>query len=188
MLEHTPHFVGEALKGVRPGVEKTLSHHDGIESAPVILSVRLEGLDDGAPMDVRHTQDGEGRSPVLRWSGSPDSAVATVIVVEDADSPTPVPLVHLLAWREAGDGTAPEGAWGPSSGDDRMGHNSFRKIGWLPPDPPPGHGPHRYVFQVFAVDAWPDFTGKTVEKSDVLRALEGHVLARGSAIATYERA
>ena len=26
---------------------------------------------------------------------------------------------------------------------------------YLPPDPPPGHGPHRYAFQVFALDTVP---------------------------------
>lgn len=187
MLENIPAPIGAALKAVRPGVEKTVSHTATFAESPSTLKVESSAFADGAELDARFTADGEGRSPALSWFGSPAGAVATVIVVEDADSPTPAPLVHLLAWREGGDGVAPEGAWGPASADDRMGHNSFHKIGWLPPDPPPGHGQHRYVFQVFAVDAWPDFTEHSVGKADVVKALDGHVLAMGSTIGAYAR-
>lgn len=187
MLEHVPHVVGEALKGVRPGIGKTLLHDPAFSACPTTLEVSSTAFEAGAPLDVRFTADGEGLSPALAWSGSPAGTAATVIVAEDADSPTPAPLVHLIAWLEGGDGAVAEGVWGPAAADDRIGHNSFQKLGWLPPDPPPGHGAHRYVFQVLAVDAWPAFTDRAVGKHDVLEALDGHVLAAGSIVGTYAR-
>ena len=188
MLEHLPHPLGEALAGVRAGDRKTILHQPPFADCSSTIAVSSPDFEEGGTLDTRFTADGEGRSPGLRWTGSPASAVATVIVVEDADSPTPIPLLHLLAWAEGGDGAIPEGAWGPHCSDDRTGHNSFHKRGWLPPDPPPGHGPHRYLFQVYAVDALPDFTEHVVHKGDIVSALKGHVLAMGSMTGTYERA
>ena len=54
------------------------------------------------------------------------------------------------------------------------------------PSPPPGHGPHRYAFQVFALDGQPQFR-VTPGRGALMRALAGHVLAFGQVIGTYER-
>ncbi len=73
------------------------------------------------------------------------------------NSPTPAPLVHLIVYALAGnDGELTEGAASSERPAVPLGHNSFGKNAWLPCDPPPGHGDHRYVFQVFALDAVPD--------------------------------
>jgi hypothetical protein len=113
-----------------------------------------------------------------------------VLIVEDADSPTPIPLLHLIAWGlPAGPAAIPEGAL-PSKGRpgrvETVGKNSFGKREYLPPDPPPGHGHHRYVFQVFAVDRRLDLRHDT-DKHAILRALHGHVLARGRLVGLYGR-
>jgi phosphatidylethanolamine-binding protein (PEBP) family uncharacterized protein len=66
------------------------------------------------------------------------------------------------------------------------GRNSYLSHAWLPPDPPPGHGVHRYVFQVFALQgpALSDAPGR----QEVVRAIEAHGIAAGYVIGTYERA
>ena len=68
-----------------------------------------------------------------------------------------------------------------------MGKNSFFGAEYLPPDPPPGHGPHRYVVQVFACAHACGFD-KTPGKHDVVEALKRGVLAKGRLVGTYERA
>src|ERR1700730_4194334 len=45
-------------------------------------------------MPARYTADGEGLSPPLEWSGIPNDAAATAILIEDPDAPSPRPLVH----------------------------------------------------------------------------------------------
>ena len=85
-------------------------------------------------------------------------------MVEDADAPTPHPLVHaIVVGLEPGDGALAEGALDSADHDGsglQAGRNSYLQARWLPPDPPPGHGVHRYAFQLFALGAGaPAFSG-----------------------------
>ena len=68
----------------------------------------------------------------------------------------------------------------------KTGRNSYLQAGWLPPDPPPGHGVHRYAFQLFALEAGPAFEG-TPGRDAVVEALKERALASGLLIGTYER-
>jgi len=88
-----------------------------------------------------------------------------------------------------GDGKLREGALDSPEheGEDvQEGRNSFLRAGWLPPDPPPGHGQHRYVFQLFALGPGKAFTGKP-GRDDVLEAIQQRAIASGMMIGTYER-
>ena len=68
----------------------------------------------------------------------------------------------------------------------RVGKNSFRNSEWLLPDPPTGHGPHDYVFQLFALDTGvPLMPG--AGRSELIEAMKGHVVAAAVITATYER-
>ncbi len=188
MLENLPHAIGHLLKGVRPGLEKTAYHDPRLAAVQPSIRVASPTFADGAALPVRFTEDGEGVSPPLAWTGVPLGASAVAIVVEDADSPTPAPLVHLIVYPLPGDdGRLPEGAVSTIPAAVPLGPNSFMKNAWLPCDPPPGHGAHRYVFQVFALDAAPDI-GKHPGRGAVVDALARHAMAKGVLIGTYERA
>ena len=113
-----------------------------------------------------------------------------MLLVEDADSPTPSPLVHaIVVGLAAGDGALAEGAL-PSADHEgaglEVGRNSYLQAAWLPPDPPPGHGVHRYAFQLFALDALPSFSA-TPGRDEVIDALRAHAIASGLLIGTCER-
>ncbi|MEH3118022.1 MAG: YbhB/YbcL family Raf kinase inhibitor-like protein [Methylorubrum populi] len=190
MLEKLPHAVGEALSGVRAGTEKAASRTVAAQ-APATLFVTSEAFPDNGPIPARHTADGAGLSPPLAVSGVPTDAAALVLFVEDPDAPSPHPLVHLIAWNlPPQDRSFPEGDFAGPAGDGArhdLGRNSFLKEGWLPPDPPTGHGPHRYLFQAFALARPPDLPASP-GRSAVLDALQGNVIAKGVLIGTYERA
>jgi Raf kinase inhibitor-like YbhB/YbcL family protein len=188
MLEHLPQGVGRVLRGLRSGLDELVWNSPAADVAPETLIVTSPAFRDGAPMPVRFTQDGPLKlSPPLIWRGAPVEAAACVLIVEDADSPTPVPLVHALAWNLPVADEIGEGELNPEdSHPEHLGWNSFHKLGWLPPDPPPGHGPHRYMFQVFAVDRPLQFD-KTPGRREILAALKGRVCAKGRLVATYER-
>jgi Raf kinase inhibitor-like YbhB/YbcL family protein len=187
MLGKMPAAVGHALKNVWPGLEKLI--YAKIE-APETIRVESVAFEDNEPIPPLFTADGEKDSPPLRWRGLPDGAAAIVLVVEDADSPTPEPLVHALAlkWPARDDDLIPGALTAKNAAVEglQLGRNSFLKAEWLPPDPPPGHGRHRYVFQVFAIDQDPHING-TPGKSEITTALQGHVLAKGCLTGTYER-
>ena len=189
MLEHVPRWLGAALKGVRAGTDKLAIAQEGLGSF-VAIDLRSPAFANGARLPERFTQDGAGVSPPLFWTGVPAEAERLVLLVEDPDAPTPAPLVHAIVWdMPAEDGQLAEGAIvadgeGGEKGD--VGRNSYFREGWLPPDPPTGHGEHRYAFQLFALAPGAD-AGDTPSRSDIVKAMRGRVLAAGLLTGTYSR-
>lgn len=190
MLEKLPHAVGAALRGIGPGLEKTIYYGGDVATAAETIRVTSSAFDDGMPIPARYTEDGDKVSPPIAWTGVPSDALAIAILIEDADSPTPQPLVHLIAWDLAGrDGELPEAGLKSKGADGdahALGKNSFLSAEYLPPDPPTGHGPHRYVVQVYALDRALKLSG-TPGRGALLDAMRGHVVAKGVLTGTYER-
>ncbi|WP_294294703.1 YbhB/YbcL family Raf kinase inhibitor-like protein [uncultured Sphingomonas sp.] len=189
MLEHIPHWLGNALKGLRAGTDKLAIVQDGLGSFTAI-DLRSPAFANGGRIPERFTADGDGVSPPLFWTGVPEEATHLALLVEDADAPTPAPLVHAIVWDlPAEDGQLAEGAIvadgdGTASGD--VGRNSYLREGWLPPDPPTGHGEHRYAFQLFALKNAAN-PGATPSRGDIIDAMRGRVLAAGLLTGTYSR-
>ena len=98
---------------------------------------------------TRCTCDGENLSPELHWRDVPAGAVELAITCEDPDAPGGT-FVHWVAW-----GLDPaKGSVGLGEVSDpaHEGRNDFGDRGYGGPCPPPGHGSHRYIFTVYAVD------------------------------------
>jgi len=51
---------------------------------------------------------------------------------------------------------------------------------------PRGHGPHRYAFQIFALDNVPQFDWPP-GREHLLRAIRPHVIGRGILVGIYQR-
>jgi len=189
MLEKIPEGVGRALRGVRAGFEKVVSE-SAFATAPYAIILESPAFEDGGSIPTRYTEDGEKISPPLSWRGAPGAAQSMVLVVEDPDAPTPEPLIHLLAWDLPPDlERLDEGTFRSPKHeglDEVLGHNSFHKSAYLPPDPPTGHGPHLYVFQIFALDRKLSFD-RPPSRAAVVDAMKGHVLAKGLLTGSYER-
>jgi len=191
MLEQLPDAVGHALRNLRAGLDHTAFNQIDLRTGMGSIDVRSLAFIDHAPLPARYTADGEGLSPPLSWGGVPDNAGSLLLLVEDADAPTPHPLVHaIVVGLPPEDGALAEGAIA-SPGHEGVGlatgRNSFLGSAWLPPDPPPGHGPHRYVFQVFALSGVNEFSA-TPGREEVLKVLQASAIASGCLIGTCERA
>jgi Raf kinase inhibitor-like YbhB/YbcL family protein len=191
MLEKLPEAIGRALRGQRAGLERTAFHAVDLRAGMAAISVSSLAFADHAPIPERYTADGAGVSPPLQWRGVPKAAAALALIIEDADSPTPQPLVlGIVVDLPPGDGAMPEGGF-PNADEEvgacRPGLNSYLQAGWLPPDPPPGHGRHRYVFQVFALEAGATLV-ETPGRDALLETIGRHGLASGCLVGTYERA
>ena len=190
MLENLPDFVGHALRDQRAGLDQLAFNRLPLRGGQGAITVSSLAFVDHGPLPALYTADGEGVSPPLEWTGVPASATSVVLIVEDADSPTPHPLVHAIAvalpvdegaLRQGaldGDADAPEAA--------RLGRNSYLRHGWLPPDPPPGHGPHRYAFQVFALSGKATLP-ETPGRDALMEVLARDAIASGMIVGTYER-
>jgi len=191
VLEKLPDMLGHALRGQRAGLGKTAFHAVDLRGGVAAITVSSLAFADHAPIPARYTADGEGVSPPLQWTGVPEAAASVLLIVEDADAPTPQPLVHAIVVElpAAGDGTLADAAL-PSRDHDgaglKVGRNSYLQPSWLALDPPPGHGVHRYAFQVFALEAAARFDAEPGREA-VLEAIRDHGLASGCLIGTYER-
>lgn len=192
MLEKLPEALGHALRHTRAGLDKIALNRSGLRAGLGLIDMNSLAFADHMPIPERYTADGEGVSPPLSWSGVPSGADSLVLIVEDADSPTPQPLVHAIAvdLPADADGALAEGALQSAGHEGRAdlheGRNSYLMAGWLPPDPPPGHGSHRYVFQLFALGPGEPFTAKP-GRDEVMDAVRERGLAGGCLTGTYAR-
>jgi Raf kinase inhibitor-like YbhB/YbcL family protein len=191
MLENLPAGIGRVLREIRSGLDNLVFNIEELADTPDVIIVSSPAFGDCNALPVRFTEDGQGVSPPLRWTGVPADAVEVALLIEDADSPTPNPLVNAIVWRlRPEDGGIEEGAMPQETkiiGSPAMGVNSYLRIGYLPPDPPPGHGLHRYAFQVFALKAPLTIETSTPGRTELVDWLRVYTLAKGMLIATYER-
>lgn len=190
MLEHVPEWLGASLRSVRAGAEQLAVVNAALGRASPAIDLSSPAFADGARLPPRFTADGEGVSPPLVWGGVPERTQSLALIVEDADAPTPAPLVHAIVWGLPADaGRIAEGAIAAHShpGGSAVGRNSFLAQGWLPPDPPTGHGDHRYVFQLFALDCACEDLGDTPGRAAVLDAMAGHIIGAGVLTGVYAR-
>lgn len=155
----------------------------GTLPAPEDLEVTTRDFEDGKALPPRFTCDGEGDAPSLEWSGIPDGTAAVAVSVTDPDALSGT-FVHWVVFdidpetTELRDGEAPDGAVEAESGGGR--------VGWVPACPPPGAGPHRYVFRVHALNAELGFD-RGVNSDRALGRIRENTIAEGDLTATYER-
>jgi Raf kinase inhibitor-like YbhB/YbcL family protein len=191
MLEHVPHWLGELMRPLRAGAEKLCIAQPelGGDFGPIELG--SPAFADGSRLPPRFTADGEGVSPPLVWGQLPAGTCCLALIVEDPDAPTPEPFVHALVWginsyvHALDEGAIRPDGSGQDNGSD-TGINSLFFEGWLPPDPPTGHGDHNYAFQLFALSGI-DFPGTTPGRSALVRAMSGKVLGAGLLTGVYSR-
>ena len=130
-------------------------------------------------------------SPHLKWSGAPEGTKSFAITCYDPDAPTGSGFWHWtmanipadVTELETGTG-APDGSKLPSGAI--QGRTDFGQPGFGGAAPPAGHGPHRYIFTVFAVDT--DRLDVTADNSGAVYGfnLHFHTLAKASITGIYE--
>jgi Raf kinase inhibitor-like YbhB/YbcL family protein len=153
------------------------------------MSIRVTStaFTNGAAIPAKYTCVGKNISPPLRWSAPPEGTRSIALLCDDPDAPAG-DWVHWVlfdlppATSHLEEGVPPKDVL-PDGG--RQGTNDFGRVGYGGPCPPPGK-PHRYCFQVFALDTVLGLDRKATKK-DLLKAMEGHVLAEGSLVGTFRR-
>lgn len=161
------------------------------------FALSSKDLAPGAPIAQRFVFkgfgcDGGNLSPALEWHDPPSGTRSYALTVFDPDAPTGSGWWHWVVVNLPADAAGlPTGAGAASGADLPSGsqqvRTDFGSPGYGGPCPPPGHGPHRYVFTVYALKV-----PKLELPADATAALAGFMInanSLGSATLTrtYER-
>lgn len=169
------------------------------ESLPDVPSFELSSSDvaDGQTLPMAQVSGifgagGEDISPQLSWSGFPTETESFVVTCFDPDAPTgsgfwhwnvvdiPASVTELVTNAGSQDGAnLPDGAFHVN--------NDAGLPGYLGSAPPQGHGPHRYVFAVHAMDCEKLGIDSSVSNAIAGFNMFGKVLARATLTPVYEQ-
>jgi Raf kinase inhibitor-like YbhB/YbcL family protein len=149
------------------------------------IKLTSEVFNEGETIPDRYACRGVNVSPPLEWENV-EGTIKYVIICEDPDASSvawthwilfniPCNTTRLSEWimerEEIDDGT-------------KQGFNDFGTIGYRGPCPP--GGTHRYYFKVYALDTVIQLPAK-INKEDLLKAMEGHILDEGHLMGRYTR-
>jgi Raf kinase inhibitor-like YbhB/YbcL family protein len=156
------------------------------------LTVECPSFGTRASIPPRHTCEGDGVSPKIRWRDLPEGTKSFVLIMEDLD--VPAPRLCLFTWvRGAACGIPPqvttlrEGVRATPRLENgaKQAVTSFRRPGYG--DPCPAWGTHRYRFRLYALGRRLDLEPKGVRKRDLVQAMRGHILATGDLVGVARR-
>jgi len=153
------------------------------------LKITSTAFADGAAIPAKYTCEGEDLSPPLAWTGVPDGAKSLVLIVDDPDAPDPkaprMTYVHWVLYDLPPDSTGLAEAIKSLPAGAKSGLNDWKRTGYGGPCPPIGR--HRYFFKLYALDT--KLSGlATPKKTNVVAAMDGHVLAQAQIVGTYQKA
>lgn len=157
---------------------------EGVESI-VVTSAAFEDL--GAMPDA-YTGRGEDISPPFHLEGVTEDAQSIAIIMDDLDIPWMSNYTHWTIWNlppqadipEAiPHGEAVESLGGAVQG---MGYGKHQYRGPMPP-----FGTHRYQFHFFVLDEMLELEA-SAGKTELLAAMEGHILQYGTLTGWYPEA
>ncbi|WP_433733366.1 YbhB/YbcL family Raf kinase inhibitor-like protein [Nocardia sp. CA-129566] len=185
-------IVGKLLANRRAGDQGLAWHRPNLAGVDT-FQMTSPDFDHESPLNTIHAGKrvgGQDRSPALTWSPPPAQTAQLLLVIEDPDAPTKAPFVHAVALLDPTVKGIPQDAL---AGVDPAPGVRVLRSGWgrgyLGPAPIKGHGPHRYVFQLFALaEPITAAGGKSVESAKPHAILEaGQSIARARIDAFYER-
>ena len=137
---------------------------------------------------AKYTCDGEDISPKILIEGLSEEVKSIAIIMDDPDAPFRT-FTHWLIWNIEPTNEIPENIPKEKEISEpikaKQGINDFGEIGYGGPCPPAGK-PHHYHIKVYALDTMLDLEAGADKKS-LEKAMEGHIIQYGEAVATYER-
>lgn len=140
----------------------SIDPYDELPFVPA-FTVTSESITDGAPLNAPQLSGamgiagGQDQSPQLTWSDFPSETESFAVTVFDPDAPTASGFWHLAVFNlpvsttslpaGPGEGNLPELPEGAVALRNDAGY-----AGFVGAAPPAGHGPHRYMVVVHALD------------------------------------
>jgi Raf kinase inhibitor-like YbhB/YbcL family protein len=184
-----PNPLGRALRSRRAGQGALVWANPDLQAAEN-FTLWSPAFDHGTPIPEQHRGHifGANVSPALAWSAPPAETQEVVLIVQDADAPGKRPATHALARGiNPSRHSLPENALIDPSPIGGLAHGKgpLGRLGYAGPAPIPSHGPHVYVFQLFALDKRMELPEK-FSLTAAVSAMAGHVIGRARLDGTYE--
>lgn len=155
------------------------------------MELRSDAFPPGGWIPRQHTGDGDDLSPPLHWGGVPEGTGAFALILDDPDAP-PGLWIHWVLYnlppelRELPEGVGPQEQLENGALQGACwGVESFERLGYAGPLPPPGPA-HHYRFRLSALNA-PLLLPPGAIAAEVRAAMEGHILAEAELVGRYQR-
>jgi Raf kinase inhibitor-like YbhB/YbcL family protein len=157
-----------------------------------MMRLASPAFSDGTPIPRQHAADGRQLSPPLGWSAVPRGTRSLVLLMEDADTPSPAgpsrPWLHWAVYNlqpsSAGIDLGANSTGLPPSA--RSGLNDFGEATYA--GPAPRNGEHHYVFRLLALDTTLKAPARGARRrEELLEAVAGHTLETAELTGTYWR-
>ena len=154
------------------------------------LALTTSAFEAKRPIPRKFSAYGQNISPALSWKEGPEGTKSYALLVEDPDAPMEKPFVHWVLFDIPPDVTSlDEGLPGAAALEQpdgaRQGSNGMGSTGYFGPKPP-DEKPHRYYFQLFALDKTLDLD-PGADREALLEAIDGHILAQDALMGTFEK-
>lgn len=157
-----------------------------IKETKMEITIESRDFKEGEPIPSKFTCEGSNISPQLSWTCETEGVKTYVLIVEDPDSPSGN-FTHWIVYNiPSRVNSLMQNSTPTKNVPDEilMGTNDFGRIGYGGPCPPSGI--HRYFFRMYGLNTAVHLdSGAT--KREVLKKMEGHIIARGELMGTYQK-
>lgn len=148
------------------------------------MIIKSPAFKNGEVIPKHFTCDGDDVNPLFEIRDIPSGAVSLAFIVDDPDATSGGVWDHWLLWNIspktqyiAEDSVPPDAVEGTTS---------FGEKHYGGPCPPHGKSPHRYRFTLYALDTLLSLSEES-GRSELLSAMEGHILAETELMGLYGR-
>ena len=129
---------------------------------------------------------GRNISPDLEWLNPPSGTKSYALIMHDPDAPVQGGFYHWVVTN------IPSTKTGFEKGEKiahpiTLSQTSFRKPGYGGPCPPKGHGKHRYIFNVYALNIEKIPSNPKCTPAQIEMLIKPHIIGQASIMAYYER-
>jgi Raf kinase inhibitor-like YbhB/YbcL family protein len=181
------------LHQARTGAKSDLAIKSAETATNASLTESSTAFTQGGTIPDLYSSYDQNASPPLRWTEGPRGTQSYAILAEDPDAKTtPLPIIHWVVWNIPATVTVlREGLASLDRLEDPMGlrqgpNTAAGNVGYKGPHPPEGDPLHHYHFEVFALDQMLDLR-VGANREDLVKAMRGHVLAKGELIGLFKR-
>lgn len=148
--------------------------------------LKSSSFDNEELIPSKYTCDGDNISPQLSWEKAPEGSNTFALIMEDPDALGGL-FVHWIFFNIPAEyNSLPEDVTVTKNVpvNSMQGTNHYGDIGYGGPCPPTGT--HRYYFRLYALDTALRLDEKAGKK-DLMKAMEGHILAEAVLMGKYRR-